>query len=148
MKGEHLPGADHVARLCPFAKLNEDSGEPGAAAFMLRTGEEYLSVNWLEYLGKPSRGEAIKELRLLYGKKFRVGAKAKIAVLNVGDFTSYVQSEVATALAVLHEPLEPNGGVADPSHSGVYNLPAEGDPFAIVVGKLLATKVLEAVSAK
>jgi len=38
----------HVCRYCKPSSMGED-GLPLTSAFTLRTNEEYLSVNWLEY---------------------------------------------------------------------------------------------------
>ena len=48
----------HVSRYCKPSSIGED-GLPLTSAFRLRTKEEYLSVNWLEYYAN------LKVLRLV-----------------------------------------------------------------------------------
>jgi hypothetical protein len=108
MKGQTIPDSDHVARYCKPTTIDE--GEIQATAFMLREGEEYLSVNWLEELKSPSRASQIFDLQKLYGKKLKVGATAQIAILNVGTLRTKVERESPDSrlLRVLHEPEEPD----------------------------------------
>jgi hypothetical protein len=92
-----------------------ENGQVTGTAFQLRQIEEYLSVNWLEFFRLADRQEEIREVRKVL--RLKLGAKAKIAVLNVGKTISYVrtQSPDARNLSMLHEPEED-----DPSHSGIY----------------------------
>jgi hypothetical protein len=53
MKGQSIPDSEHVARYCKASTIENSAVQ--ATAFMLRTGEEYLSVNWLENLDCPDR---------------------------------------------------------------------------------------------
>lgn len=92
MKGDKVPDQDHVARFCrPKYVAN---GQIQAGAFMVRQGEESLSVNWLEFLKFNSRELEISELRKTYYAKFNsIGSRAKIAVLNVGEVCEKVLNE-------------------------------------------------------
>lgn len=49
MSSQNLPENDHVSRYFGFDDLDEE-GLPSPGAFELREGEEYLSVDWLEFL--------------------------------------------------------------------------------------------------
>jgi len=104
---------------------------------MLREGEAYLSVNWLEVLRSPGRAGQIRDLQQLYTKKLKVGATARIAILNVGTLRSKVERESADnrLLRVLHEPEEPD----DPSHAGIYEIPHDDE----IIAELIAQVVLE-----
>lgn len=134
MKGDVIPDPDHVARYCGASTVDE--GKIQATAFMVRERDAYLSVNWLEALGRHERAAQVRDLRALYGKKLKVGAKARIAILNVGAVRSKVETESPDGrqLRVLHEP-EPD----DPSHSGVYGIPHDDD----LAAELIAQVVLE-----
>ncbi|MGE5305412.1 MAG: hypothetical protein ACM3TN_19045 [Alphaproteobacteria bacterium] len=105
-------------------------------AFMLREAEEYLSVNWLEALRRSDRASQMRDLQELYARKLRVGANARIAILNVGIVRSKVEreSQDRRVLRVLHDP-----ETDDPSHSGIYDIPYDDD----VVAELIAQVVLE-----
>jgi hypothetical protein len=140
MKGQAIPDSDHVGRYCKASTV--ENGEISAAAFMMRETEEYLSVNWLEVLKSPSRASQIRDLQELYTKKLKVGATARIAILNVGTLRSKVERESPDSrlLRVLHEPEEPD----DPSHAGIYEIP-HGDE---IIAELIAQVVLEKYPAR
>lgn len=140
MKGQAIPDSDHVARYCKASTI--ENGEVQPTAFMLRVGEEYLSVNWLEILTCPDRNSEIIALRGLYSSKLTVGPTARIAILNVGAFRTKVAQESPDMrqLRVLHEPIIPE----DPSHSGIYGIPSDGD----IIAELIAQTILEAHPAK
>lgn len=140
MKDQAIPDSDHVGRYCGARTV--ENGEISAAAFMLREGEGYLSVNWLEELRCSDRESEIRDLRALYAAKLRVGASARIAVLNVGTLRTKVQNETPDKrlLQVLHEPEEPG----DPSHAGIYEILREDE----IVAELIAQVVLESHSAR
>ena len=135
MKGDVIPDSDHIARYCKT--ITAPDGEIQATAFMLREGEESLSVNWLEELRCPNRSSEVRALQSLYRKKMRVGAGARIAILNVGVVKTKVQRESPDGrlLRVLHDPEEPD----DPSHSEIYELRPDNE----LVAELIAQVVLE-----
>ena len=128
MKGDKIPDQNHIARYCKPTQVSD--GQIQATAFMLRTGEESLSVNWLEFLNCSSRESEITEIRNLYSSKLSVGVRAKIAVLNVGEVRQKVLTESPDGrnLEVIHDPL-----IDDPSHSGIYNLKQDGELIAELI---------------
>ena len=140
MKGQAIPDSDHVGPYCKASTV--ENGEISAAAFMMRETEEYLSVNWLEVLKSPSRASQIRDLQELYTKKLKVGATARIAILNVGTLRSKVERESLDSrlLRVLHEPEEPD----DPSHAGIYEIPHDDE----IIAELIAQVVLEKYPAR
>ena len=143
MKGDTIPDQDHVARLCHPNQAPDGQVQP--AAFMLRQEDEYLAVNWLEFLDCSCRESGINELRQLYSRKFsRVGAGAKIAVLNVGKICEIVRTERPDnrELKALHYPLlladDPTLKVDDLSHSGIYNLNEDNHFIAELIVEVLS----------
>lgn len=120
MKGDRIPDENHIARYCKPTHVSD--GQIQATVFMLRAGEEYLSVNWLEFLNCSSRESEIAELRNIYSQKLTVGARARMAVLNVGEVREKVLTESPDRrnLEVLHDPILDNPPLYDPSHSGIY----------------------------
>ena len=134
MKGQTIPDSDHVARYCKASSIA--NSEILATAFMLRVTDEYLSVNWLEELSHSDRDNQIADLQELYARKLRVGAKARIAILNVGIIRDKVERDSLDrrALRVLHDP-EPD----DPSHTGIYDIPYDDE----IVAELIAQVLLE-----
>jgi len=139
MKGQVIPDSDHVARYCNPATV--ENGEILATAFMVRSSDEHLSVNWLEELKRLDRASQIRDLQELYARKLRVRAAARIAILNVGAVRAKVEQETPNRrlLRVLHDP-EAN----DPSHSGIYDIPYDDE----IVAELIALVVLEKHSAR
>jgi hypothetical protein len=136
MKDQPIPDSNHVARHCKASTA--PGGQIQATAFMLRDDEQYLSVNWLEELRSPDRAGEVFALQKLYARKFtRIGAGARIAILNVGTLRNKVfnESPDRRLLRVLHEPEEPD----DLSHAGIYDIPRDDD----IIPELLATSVLE-----
>jgi len=136
MKGQAIPDSDRVARYCKASTVED--GEIQPAAFMIRETEEYLSVNWLEALNCLDRVSEIRDLQKLYATKFnRVGASARIAILNVGAVRTKVERESPDSrlLRVLHEPEEPT----DPSHAGIYEIHHDDE----IIAELIAQVVLE-----
>jgi len=128
MKGEKIPAPDHIARFCRPMQVSD--GQIQAVAFMLRPGEESLSVNWLEFLNCSNRDSEITEIRNIYSAKLNVGARAKLAVINVGEVCEKVLTESPDRrnVEVLHDPMDD-----DPSHSGIYNLEPDGELIAELI---------------
>lgn len=136
MKGQVISDSDHVGRHCKTSTAPD--GEIQATAFMLREGEQSLSVNWLEELKCLDRASEVRELQDLYARKMtRVGAGARIAILNVGTVRARVEQESPDSIAVrvLHEPED-----GDPSHSGIYGIPYDDRE---IVAELIAQVILE-----
>lgn len=128
MKGDKIPDQHHIARYCRSTHTSDEQIQ--ATAFIVRVGEESLSVNWLEFLKCLNRQSEIAELRKTYPAKLNVGAKAKIAVLNVGKVCQKVLTESPDRrnLKVLHDPQS-----NDHSHSGIYNLKEDDELIAELI---------------
>lgn len=132
MNGDKIADENHIARLC-MPKSVTDDGQIEASAFILKANEESLSVNWLEYLNCSDRSSEIAKLRGIYSSKLnRVGLRAKIAVLNVGEVRERVLAESPDArnLKVLHEPIKD-----DISHSGIHGLRPDNELIAELIRK-------------
>ena len=139
MKGDKIPDRDHISRFCKPMQVEDGQIQP--AAFMLRSDEENLSVNWLEFLNSPNRESVLAEIRNIYSAKLSIGASAKIAILNVGEVRDIVIKESLDGrnLEVLHEP-EPD----HPSHSEIYNLRHDDE----LVAELILETVYETYPAR
>lgn len=134
MKGDPVPDPHHIARYCGGSAIRED-GSISGVAFRLRQTEEFLSVNWLEFLSQPTRDAEIRALRKVLDSKLQLGAKARIAALNTGELRSYVRvnSPDRRELRVLHQQEEPG----DPSYSGIFNLLPEHDLIADLLAEVI-----------
>ena len=139
MKGDKIPDQNHVARFC--RPWQAPDGHVEATAFMARSDESSMSVNWLEFLKCSNREKEIAELRNIYSAKFSVGSRAKIAIVNVGEVREKVlmESPDSRKLEVLHDPLE-----NDPSHSGIYNLRNDDE----LIAELILETIVETYPAR
>lgn len=140
MKGDVVPNADHVSRLCGGSHVRED-GSIAATAFKPRPGEPYLSVNWLEFLELRDRAAELAEVRRVLASKRAVGSTARLGLLNVGEAMAIVRTHMplVQSLSVRHEPELVAGLPQDPSHSGIYGVPEDDN----TVSELLAQVVHE-----
>lgn len=134
MKGDKIPDKDHISRYCAPKTIYD--GNIQSSAFILRKSEESLSVNWLECLNCSCRKSEIAEIQRVYSLKLDVKAKAKIAILNVGEVRNKVLTETKDDrnLEVLHEPLN-----NDQSHSEIYNLKQDN----VLIAELILETVHE-----
>ena len=137
MPGPEIPGTDHACRLCGASKCDDD-GYPLGDAFMLRPAEAYLSTNWLEGTGEPTRADQLAMVRRhLADKGMNLAANARLAVLHLQTVIDHVRSwsPDARAITARHEP-EP----LDPSHAGLYGYTSDdqliADLIAQVVGEV------------
>jgi len=139
MKGETIPDQNHIARFC--RPMQAPEGQIQAMAFMLRADDESLSVNWLEFFNCSNRENEIAKIQTIYSETFTVGARARIAILNVGEVRKKVLTESPDGrnLEVLHDP-----SINDPSHSGIYNLKQDDE----LIAELILETVRESYSAR
>lgn len=127
MKGDPIPGSDHVARFCDRKYISEsDDVEPGA--FMLRKDETYLSVQWIEHLEKPTRKDAIRAVREIFSQHLKVRHTAKLAVLNVETTRTLVAEKSGYGIRITHQP-EPD----NESHGGILDTDQDADLIAELI---------------
>lgn len=126
-----LPDDDHVSRYC--RPSNIEDGIPTTAAFLPRSGEEYLSVNWLEYFGEVTLDAAVEGIRAVFSEKgYRVSRNGRFAALNVGEVKTAVEEATGRAVSVDYLPL-----VDDPSHSGIRGYTSDDLAIAVELANLL-----------
>lgn len=126
MGADLLPDGDHVARYCKPSAVGQN-GLPMPAAFELRPKkEDYLSVNWLEFLDASDLEAALAQVRTVFRKKgYGVRPNGRFAALQVGEVKAAVSVITGTA-RVEHRRRDD-----DESHSGVFGYAA--DDFAVAV---------------
>lgn len=83
------------------------------AAFAHREGEEYLSVNWLEYFGGTHSGNA--DACKTDVQSVRKGAQAKFGVAQVGRVKALAQNNGKPVRIIYYPNSESN-----PSHSAIF----------------------------
>ena len=125
-EGRELSYEDNVVRYC--APRNIVDGMPIPEAFKLRSGEDFLSTNWLEYFHPSDRQLQISGVqRTLEDKGFRVNRNGGFAVLNV-ETTSQRINNTRLNFVLL-------GQTSDPSHTGVFGIPEDDADIAIAIAK-------------
>ena len=142
MRGNKIPGDNNVSRLCSGTRCDED-GRPLGAAFMLKSNEFYLSVNWLEETGASSRAQQLAIVRKhLTDKGLTMPAKGRLAVLHLQSAFKEIKRSTpdSRALSAHHEPELPH----DPSHSGVYGYIVDDN----LIADLMAQAVREHYGAR
>ena len=110
MTGESLADTDHVARYC--SPTRAENGLPTTAAFEPQEGENYVSVNWLEFFDGVDTAAKIGQVRDVVGRKLTLRPKGLFAVISVHE------AKVAISDAELRIDHIPT--VDDPSHAGIY----------------------------
>ena len=131
MTNPSLPDEDHVSRYCKPSTV--EHGMPMSAAFMPRPSEEYLSVNWLEYFGKPTLDSAIDKVRAVFSEKgYRVARNGRFAALNVGAVKGAVPTDIGITLSINHIPFDD-----DQSHVGILGYTSNDLAVAVELVALL-----------
>ena len=97
------------------------------AAFQLRPEEDYLSVNWLEFLDASDLEAAVAQVRTVFQRKgYRIRPNGRFAALEVGKVKAAISAHVTGTARIEHRQLND-----DESHSGVFGYTA--DDFAVAV---------------
>ena len=110
MNNQPLPDNDHISRYCKPSHIGQN-GMLLPAAFLPRAGEDYPSVNWLEYFGTGDLGDAIEQVREAFRRKnYRVKSNGRFAVLEIGAVKA-----VEDTLHIKHLPSTNDG-----SHAGIF----------------------------
>ena len=113
---------------------------PWLAFFTPRQGEEYLSVNWLEYFGETNLPAAVERVREVFrGKNYQVRPNGRFAVLNVGAAKTAVREGVDRSLRINHLPL-----VDDESHSGILGYTSQDLAVAVELRALVTRQDVHA----
>ena len=98
-----------------------------ASAFKPRMGEEYLSVNWLEYFPTREPAVGVQHVRAAFREKnYRLRPAGRFAVLGVGAAKQAVREGIGKELRIDHRPLE-----NDLSHAGIHGYAS--DDLAVAV---------------
>ena len=89
-------------------------------AFLVREGEDYLSVNWLEYFQEPDLSTAVQRVREAFrAKGFRLGRRGAFAIIMVGDAKKAIREQSGNLLRFEYAPSHD-----DASHAAIYGYTA------------------------
>lgn len=137
MIGDPLPDEDHVARYCKPSAVDAH-GMPMASAFQLRSGEQHLSVNWLEHGGIRHVEAAMARVRAGFlSRGYRLRGNGRFAVLNVGVAKTTVLQALGHSLSIDHLPLDD-----DHSHAGVHGYTSDDLAVAVELKALLSIEAV------
>jgi hypothetical protein len=123
-RGKNLPDDDHILRYVPWGRLlkDEDDNVLGflPQAFQRREGEDYLSVNWVEF----HDGDRDTQIRLsvwAIRESFDnpLGGKSAFA-LGIVNKVKEISERAGSRVRIVHEP-EPK----NPAHSGIRRIPRD-----------------------
>lgn len=119
--------------------LVRDDGSVDGGAFRLRSNEDGLSVNWLEYFEEQTRADQLKRIRRLL--RITPSRNGLFVELNVGRTKRKIHSYAE--LSFERRPLEAEGDyLEDPSHCEILGLPKDS-PRAALVADMIAEIVTE-----
>ncbi|MCY4509273.1 MAG: hypothetical protein OXG35_20280 [Acidobacteria bacterium] len=108
-------------------------GLPLTSAFRLKPGEDYLSVNWLEYFSSPHLNAAVERVREVFRHKgYGLRPNGRFAVLRVGSAKNAVAAAVGRSGRVEHLPLD-----NDASHAGLFGDPSHDVAVAVELRALI-----------
>lgn len=134
-----IPDSDNVVRY--VGQMGIRNGKVDGSQFCRRSGEDGLSVNWLECFAQLGKSEQIAAVRRVIHRQ--LGRNAVFAELNVGDIRQYLHDELP-GVRVVQKPSPANDRFPhdDPSHSEIMGLPpADAPDRALIIGDLLAKRV-------
>ena len=128
-----LDDAHHFFRHIKKSWIDGDFIEPAAFRLRAQDGhfEEGLSINWVEYFGKPKPQDAIEPLRKVpEGKGRTIGGESKFALLNVAEAKAAAAEYTPVAIVRKEEK-------KDPSHALVKGYEAWNEQVAEALAKVV-----------
>ena len=134
MNGDAIPDRDSIVRYASGSHVAD--GVILYGAFLLRPGEDGLSINWLEYFAGRPQSEQLAEIRRLF--RLNTRPSGRFAELNVGIVKSHLHDALDT-LHIIQTPLPAAPPyAADPSHGDIFGLPAADSPTSMLIGAMIA----------
>ena len=113
-----------------------------SAAFLPRQTEDYLSVNWLEYLSAANLSAAVDRVQEIFRRKgFRVRPIGRFSVLQVGAAQSATFETSQSDLSITHMPISD-----DQSHAGIFGFTSEDLVVAAALAALVTPEDVHTVA--
>ena len=131
MTGIELPDDTFVVRYAKPSLINDD--RISGAVFVLRSEDEGLSVNWLDFFEKCNKEQQLDKVR--ESSQMSMNKNGRLAELNVGITKKHLAGELES-IYFKHKPCDD-----DPSHSEVFGLPSGDTPEAELIGDMIAQTV-------
>ncbi len=134
--GDNIPNSDHVVRYC--SPRNVQDGKILSSAFTKKKGEDYLSVNWLEYFnGNMDSFQRLQSVRDCI--RLNIRPNGRFVKISVGDAKKSIKH-----VQVKYKPAN-----SDPTHAGIYLSLEENLEQTIELGNFLlfldSTEIFPAV---
>lgn len=130
MSGVEIEEEHHISRYCKPSVI--DNGLPATEAFLLRSGEEYLSVNWLEYFGMPDLAQAINCVRQVFlDKGYDIKVGGRFVSLQVNKVKKVISGYSHLSVRIIHKPSKD-----DPSHCGVFGFSGHASTDELIALKI------------
>lgn len=115
----HIPDVDHVVRHVNRKRLRtDDRGQVLGIlpqALELREGEDFLSVNWLEYFDG-NHATQLRETKKAIASDRTLGPTSALSIGNIASIKSVCKSH-GTKVRIAYAPQKQN-----PAHSAIYHL--------------------------
>ena len=130
-----VDGEHHISRYCNPSSISHD-GKPLACAFELRSHEEYLSVNWLEYFEAKDLNQAIDFVRQAFSRKrYTIKPNGRFALFQVIELLSLIEESGSSPAKIEHIPEE-----NDLSHCGVFGYTSSDESIALEIARSVHVK--------
>lgn len=130
VRGQAIPDTDHVSRYCKPSVV--ENGLPLVGAFVPRPTEEFVSVNWLEYLDSENLAFALEKVRARFQSRgYDLRLNGRFVVLGVGR-SRVSASEIQRQIHFEHLPLQD-----DDSHSGIFGIDEDDLAIAAEIVRLV-----------
>ena len=128
MNFKDIPKGDNICRYCKPSTVDNERLMGGA--FCMGEKEEYLSVNWIEYLGIQNlKAAADKVYCVLCNKQYGVKPTGRMAIIGVGMAIS-VGHDARKEIRIQHVPESD-----DCSHSGIFGYTYDDYRIAVALAK-------------
>lgn len=126
VKERTIPDSNHVLRYCRPSHVKMETIKAGA--FQLRSGEGFLSVNWMEYFEEAVSVDAqVVAIRKVMDEKFTLASSGRFARLNAGEVKKRINGA-----QVRHIPDD-----NDPSHAGISAPGERNREFSLELANLV-----------
>lgn len=144
MTGNEIPNDNHVVRYVRPSLVDGETVD--GSAFILRPGENGLSVHWLEAVNGGDTYRQLDEVRRL--SRLALSRNGRFAKLNVEDTKRRVsvnakEAGVLESLGFIEAPLASTAEFeADCSHAEITGLPPGETDEAMLVGDLIVECII------
>ena len=128
MTDKDIPRGGHVSRYCKPSCVIDGRLLP--CAFAIRRREDYLSVNWIEYMGVHDLEAAVDVVCRVLCNKIKVKSGGRVAVISVGTAMSVAFDAANKRIRIRHAS-RPD----DAAHSSIFGYAHDDTAIAAALAK-------------